>query len=112
MTNDLNRRIFLTRAGGAISAVWLSANWPALVSAAEHAHQAAKSATPAKFQFFSPEQAIEIDAIDGNPDWTEMWNGICQDLAATGPAPTEQEKREYAAGFAQGQQLLLTACAA
>jgi gluconate 2-dehydrogenase gamma chain len=63
MTNDLNRRIFLTRAGGAISAVWLSANWPAVVSAAEHAHQAAKSPTPAKFQFFSPEQAIEIDAI-------------------------------------------------
>jgi hypothetical protein len=53
-----------------------------------------------------------IDAIDGNPDWNEMWNGICQDLAATGPAPTEQEKREYAAGFAQGQQLLMTACAA
>ena len=63
MINDLTRRNFLTRAGAGLSAVWLSAHWPALVAAAEHAHQATKSAAPAKFQFFSPEQAVEIDAI-------------------------------------------------
>jgi len=63
MITDLNRRNFLTRAGSAVSAVWISAHWPAIVAAAEHAHQAAKSASPAKFQFFSPEQAVEIDAI-------------------------------------------------
>jgi gluconate 2-dehydrogenase gamma chain len=63
MITDLSRRNFLTRAGGAVSAVWLSAHWPAILAAAEHAHQAAKSAVPAKFQFFSPEQAVEIDAI-------------------------------------------------
>ena len=63
MINDLSRRSFLTRAGGAVSAVWLSAHWPALVAAAEHARQAAKSSAPQKFQFFTPEQAVEIDAI-------------------------------------------------
>jgi len=63
MINELSRRSFLSRAGGAVSAVWLSTHWPAIVSASEHAHQAAKSAAPAKFQFFSPEQATEIDAI-------------------------------------------------
>jgi len=63
MITDLSRRNFLTRAGGAVSAVWLSAHWPAIVAAAEHAHQAAKSAAPAKFEFFSSEQAVEIDAI-------------------------------------------------
>jgi gluconate 2-dehydrogenase gamma chain len=63
MINDLTRRNFLTRAGAGLSAVWLSAHWPALVAAAQHAHQATKSAAPAKFQFFSPEQAVEIDAI-------------------------------------------------
>jgi gluconate 2-dehydrogenase gamma chain len=63
MINDLTRRNFLTRAGAGLSAVWFSAHWPALVAAAEHAHQVAKSAAPAKFQFFSPEQAVEIDAI-------------------------------------------------
>ena len=63
MITDLSRRNFLTRAGGAVSAVWFSAHWPALLAAAEHAHQAAKSSAPPKFQFFSPEQAVEIEAI-------------------------------------------------
>jgi gluconate 2-dehydrogenase gamma chain len=63
MLNDLNRRNFLTRASSAVTAAWLSAHWPAIISAADHAHQAAKSASPSKFQFFSPDQAIEIDAI-------------------------------------------------
>src|SRR5712692_10744865 len=63
MIDNLSRRNFLTRAGGAVSAVCLSAHWPAIVAAAEHAHRAAKSSASAKFQFFSPEQAVEIDAI-------------------------------------------------
>jgi hypothetical protein len=63
MINDLSRRNFLTRAGSAVSAVWLSAHWPALLAAAEHAHQAAKSTTPPKFQFFTTEEAAEIEAI-------------------------------------------------
>jgi Gluconate 2-dehydrogenase subunit 3 len=63
MINDLSRRNFLTRAGAGLSAVWLSTHWTAIVSAAEHAHQAAKSSAPPKFQFLSPEQAVEIDAI-------------------------------------------------
>ena len=63
MIENLSRRNFLTRGGSAISAVWLSAHWPAIVAAAEHAHQAAKSSTPPKFQFFTPAEAVEIDAI-------------------------------------------------
>ena len=63
MLNDLSRRNFLTRAGSAVSAAWVSAHWPALLAAAEHAHQAAKAPSADKFQFFSPEQAVEIDAI-------------------------------------------------
>src|SRR6266852_9490246 len=63
MIDNLCRRDFLSRGSAAVSAVWLSAHWPAMVAAAEHAHQAAKSATPPKFQFFTPEQAVEIDAI-------------------------------------------------
>jgi gluconate 2-dehydrogenase gamma chain len=63
MISDLSRRNFLTRVGGAVSAAWLSAHWPALVAAAEHAHQAARSTSPAKFQFFTPDQAVEVDAI-------------------------------------------------
>ncbi len=63
MIENLSRRNFLSRGGAAVSAVWLSAHWTAIVAAAEHAHQAAKSSTPPKFQFFTSEQAVEIDAI-------------------------------------------------
>ena len=63
MIENLTRRNFLTRGGAAVSAAWLSTHWPAVVAASEHAHQAAKSSAPAKFQFFTPEQAAEIDAI-------------------------------------------------
>ncbi len=63
MIENLSRRDFLSRGSAAVSAVWLSAHWPAIVAAAEHAHQAAKSSAPTKFQFFTPEEAIEIDAI-------------------------------------------------
>jgi gluconate 2-dehydrogenase gamma chain len=63
MNENLSRRNFLSRGSAAVSAVWISTHWPAIVAAAEHAHQAAKSSAPTKFQFFSPEQAVEIDAI-------------------------------------------------
>src|SRR5579864_8832735 len=63
MIENLSRRNFLTRGSAAVSAVWLSTHWPAIVSAAEHAHEAAKSSAPPKFQFFTPEEAAEIDAI-------------------------------------------------
>lgn len=63
MINELSRRTFLLRAGTSISAAWVSANWPALLSAAKHAHHAAQAAKPPKLEFFTPEQAVEIDAI-------------------------------------------------
>ncbi len=63
MTNDLSRRKFLLRTGTGLSAAWVTANWPALLSAATHAHRAAQSATPPKLEFFAAEQAAEIDAI-------------------------------------------------
>jgi len=63
MINELSRRTFLLRAGTGISAAWISANWPALLSAARHAHDAAQAAKPPKLEFFTPEQATEIDAI-------------------------------------------------
>jgi len=63
MIENLSRRNFLTRGSAAVSAVWLSAYWPAIVAAAEHAHRAAKSSTPPKFQFFTPEEAVETEAV-------------------------------------------------
>lgn len=63
MNESVSRRRFLAQGAGGLSAVWVSAHWPALLAAATHAHQAAKSATPPKFAFFTADEAKEIDAI-------------------------------------------------
>jgi gluconate 2-dehydrogenase gamma chain len=63
MDCNLSRRGFLSQSLTGITAAWVSAQWPAMLSAATHARQAVQSASPAKFDFFSAEQAIEIDAI-------------------------------------------------
>jgi Gluconate 2-dehydrogenase subunit 3 len=63
MHSSLSRRCFLVQGAGGLSAAWVSANWPALVAAASHAHLAAQSSAPHKFEFFSPDEAQEIDAI-------------------------------------------------
>jgi gluconate 2-dehydrogenase gamma chain len=63
MNKDLSRRRFLSQSLTGISAAWISAYWPAMLSAARHARQAAQSRTPVRFEFFSPKQAAEIDAI-------------------------------------------------
>ena len=62
MKNNLSRRNFLSQGCSGLSAVWVSAHFPALLSAARHARESAQSATP-KLTFFTPEQAVEIDAI-------------------------------------------------
>jgi gluconate 2-dehydrogenase gamma chain len=56
------RRDFLQLLGGTASAAWVTANWPALVSAAEHAHQAAKSDHPT-LEVFTADQAREVEAL-------------------------------------------------
>jgi gluconate 2-dehydrogenase gamma chain len=60
---EINRRNFLLRAGTGLSAAWISANWPAVLAAATHAHKAAKAAMPPKFEFFTAEEAAEVEAI-------------------------------------------------
>jgi gluconate 2-dehydrogenase gamma chain len=63
VTSGFSRRAFLLRAGAGASAAWISAHWPSMLAAATHARQAAQSPTPPKFQFLSPAQASEVEAI-------------------------------------------------
>ena len=63
MKSTFTRREILSQGLAGMSAAWVSAHWPAMLSAATHARQAAKSAAPPTFEFFSPEQAVEIEAI-------------------------------------------------
>jgi gluconate 2-dehydrogenase gamma chain len=58
---DSARREFLLQMGGLATAAWVQAQWPAMISAAQHAHQAAK--TQAGFTVLTAPQAHEIEAI-------------------------------------------------
>jgi gluconate 2-dehydrogenase gamma chain len=58
-----SRRQFLIRSVSGLSASWITLRWPALLAAQRHAHQAAAAAPPPPFQFFSPEQAAEVEAM-------------------------------------------------
>ena len=63
MMNDLNRRDFLLRSCSSLTGIWISSNWPSLLSAATHARQAVQAPEATKLSFFTPAQATEIDAI-------------------------------------------------
>jgi gluconate 2-dehydrogenase gamma chain len=57
------RRDFLQILGGTAGAAWFTAQWPAIVSAAQHAHDAAKASMAAKYEVLTVEQARELDAL-------------------------------------------------
>jgi gluconate 2-dehydrogenase gamma chain len=64
MDNDgTSRRLFLIRSLTGVSSAWLMLRLPEIVAAQEHAHHAAQSADSTKLEFFSPEQAVEVEAI-------------------------------------------------
>jgi len=62
LTNP-QRRNFLQQLGGAAGAAWLTAQWPAIVAASEHAHQAMTGKQSTTFEILTPDQAREVEAI-------------------------------------------------
>ena len=56
------RREFLQLLSGSFGAAWLTANWPAILSATEHAHQAAKAPNPT-LEVLTADQARELEAL-------------------------------------------------
>jgi hypothetical protein len=57
-----SRRDFLIRSVSGLSSAWITLHWPAVLEAHVHARHSAASA-PGKFEFFSPDQAAEIEAM-------------------------------------------------
>jgi gluconate 2-dehydrogenase gamma chain len=57
------RRDFLFQMSGTAAAAWVSTQWPAIAAAAQHAHEAAKSNAPYKFEVLRPDQAKDVEAI-------------------------------------------------
>jgi len=62
-TSDASRRQFLFGSVSGLSSVWLALRWPVILAAQEHAKRAKASGLPAQFQFFSPEDAVEVEAM-------------------------------------------------
>jgi Gluconate 2-dehydrogenase subunit 3 len=58
-----DRRSFLLQVSGVAGAAWMNAQWPAIVAAADHAHQAANAKTPSKFEVLTREQARQVEAV-------------------------------------------------
>jgi gluconate 2-dehydrogenase gamma chain len=61
--DETSRRMFLIKSLTGVSSVWLALRLPEIVAAQEHAHQAAQSTAPTKFEFLTPEQATEIESV-------------------------------------------------
>jgi len=61
--DPLNRRDFLGTVSAGVGGAWVSANWPAIASAASHAAHAVASPGTVRLRALSPEEAIEIEAM-------------------------------------------------
>jgi len=61
-TGHSSRRQFLLGSVSGLSSAWLALRWPAILAAQEHAQRATQS-SPAKFQFFSAQDGVEVEAI-------------------------------------------------
>lgn len=56
------RRNFLLQVSGAAGAAWISAQWPSILAAAQHAHSAVASGK-GKLEILTAEQARQVEAI-------------------------------------------------
>jgi gluconate 2-dehydrogenase gamma chain len=61
MDADNTRRRFLLSSALGLSSAWLA--WPAIVAAQQHSHRSGKSGQSASFEFFAPQDALEIEAV-------------------------------------------------
>ena len=62
-TKGSSRRSFLTGSAAGLGSAWIAANWSGILEAQEHAKRAATSGSPGKFEFFSSEQALEVESV-------------------------------------------------
>jgi len=60
---EASRRQFLLGSISGLSSACLALRWPAILAAQEHAARVKASGRPAQFQFFSPEEAVEVEAM-------------------------------------------------
>src|SRR5262245_38183609 len=111
LINELDRRQFLSRTLAAAGATWATANWPDVLAAGEHAHRAAASQDSQKFEFFTPAEAKEVEAIasciipsDGTPGAREA--GVVYFIDRARVTLATDEQRTYREGIPEIQKRL------
>ncbi len=62
-TPGKSRRSFLIDSVSGLGGVWVLANYPGILAAAEYASEAAESDIAPEFAFFTPEQALQVEAM-------------------------------------------------
>jgi gluconate 2-dehydrogenase gamma chain len=62
-TRGKSRREFLVESVSGLSAAWVAANMAGILAAEDYVVHAAQSGQPAKLQFFTPDQAAEVEAM-------------------------------------------------
>lgn len=62
-TRARSRRAFLIESTAGLSGAWVAANYSGILSAERYVLKAAQSGQPMKLQFFTPDQAAEVEAI-------------------------------------------------
>jgi gluconate 2-dehydrogenase gamma chain len=58
-----SRRAFVVGAVGGLNAAWVTANFQGILAAQQYARKVSESGQPPRLEFFTPEQALEIDAM-------------------------------------------------
>lgn len=109
LINELDRRQFLSRSLSALGVTWTAAHWPAVLAAAEHAHKAAASPEPQKWEFFTPAEAKEVEAIsaciipsDGTPGAREA--GVVYFIDRALVTFSTDDQKTYRAGLPEIQK--------
>jgi gluconate 2-dehydrogenase gamma chain len=62
-TKGKSRRAFLVESISGVGAAWLAANYAGILAANDYVLEAAQAGQPLKFEFFTPEQATEVEAM-------------------------------------------------
>ena len=60
---EASRRLFMMKSTAGLGSVWLASHFADILAAQEHAHHAASSDVRARLEYFTHEQAVEVEAI-------------------------------------------------
>lgn len=60
---DISRRRFVIKSCETLGSAWILSHLPDIAAAQDHAHNATLLQTSPVFEFFTPEQSVEIEAI-------------------------------------------------